>query len=120
MENDRTWRTPNSEYAWSQDYVALLDAMVGGAIMGVVLYEPFRDGTKLFDSCLFLRRQISYKHVEFVASGRGIEYFSSREPSEFLEFCEEYEVRFLDPRKDKTARAALQKAVDAYDKRGGA
>jgi hypothetical protein len=119
MDNDRAWRIPNTEYAWSQDYTALIDAMIGGAVLGVVLYDTFRDGTKLFDSCLFMRRPISYKHVDFVASGRGIEYFSARNASEFLELCEKYEVSFLNPKSDRAVRAALEKAVADYGKPGG-
>lgn len=98
MPNDCAWRTPNSEYAWSQDYAALLDATIGGAVVGVGLYDTSRDGTKLFDACFMMRRPISYKHVEFVASARGIEYFSARDADEFKVLCEKYEVKFLDPR----------------------
>lgn len=98
MSDDRAWRTPNSEYTWSQDYTAMLDAMVGGAVMAICLYETFRDGTKLFDACFMMRRPILYKHVEFVAGARGIEYFSARDADEFKVLCEKYEVKFLDPR----------------------
>lgn len=98
MPNDLSWRMPSPKYAWSQDYAALLDAMVEGAVMAVFLYDTFRDGTKLFDACLMMRRPISYKHVEFVASARGIEYFSARDVDEFKVLCEKYEAKFLDPR----------------------
>jgi hypothetical protein len=101
MSDDRAWRTPNSEYTWSQDYTAMLDAMVGGAVMAICLYETFRDGTKLFDACFMMCRPISYKHVEFVASARGIEYFSARDDREFIELCAKHEVSFLDPKLGK-------------------
>ena len=119
MPNNFSWRTPNPAYTWSQDYAALLDALANGAVMATCLYNTNRDGTKIFDACFMMRRPISYKHVEFVASARGIEYFSARDADEFVELCEKYEVRFLDPNSDKCLRAALQKAVDDYGKPGG-
>lgn len=119
MADDLSWRTPSPIYAWSQDYASLLDAMVNGAVMATCLYDTRRDGTKIFDACFMLRRPISYKHVEFVASARGIEYFSARDAGEFMDLCKKYEVSFLDPKSEKRRRAALQKAVDDYGKPGG-
>ena len=119
MPDDLSWRTPSPAYAWSQDYPALLDAMVNGAVMATCIYDTLRDGTKIFDACFMMRRPISYKHVEFVASARGVEYFSARDADEFVALCKKYEVSFLDPSSDKDVRAVLQKAVDDYGKPGG-
>ena len=119
MPDNFSWRIPNRVYAWSQDYAALLDEMVGGAVMAVCLYDTLRDGTKIFDACFMMRRPISYKYVEFVASARGIEYFSARDVDEFIALCEKYEVKFIGPKSDDIIRAALQKAVDDYGKPGG-
>lgn len=108
MDIDLSFRTPNHGYTWSQDYAELLDAMSSGAVVAIVLYDTLRDGTKIFDVCFMLCRPISYKHVEFVASARGIEFFSSRDVQEFLELCSRHEVRFIDPQADNSLLAALE------------
>ena len=93
-----SFRTPAAGYAWSKDYKRLMEAMIDGAIVALVLYDTFQDGRKIFDVCMMMRKPISDKHVELVASVRGIEYFGAYSGDEFVELCEKYEVKFLDPR----------------------
>lgn len=94
---DISFRNPSPDYGWSQDYNRLLSTMIDGAIVALVLYDTFQDGRKIFDVCMMLRKPVSDKHVELVATVRGIEYFSAYSVSEFVELCEKYEVKFLDP-----------------------
>jgi len=107
MPDDLSFRAPNNGYLWSKDYASLVKAMGGGAIVATVLYDNMRDGTKIFDVCFMMCRPVSYKHVELIASARGIEYFSARDESEFIALCEKYEVSFLDPKVDSSFRSAL-------------
>ena len=104
---DLSFRTPAKGYTWSQDYNLLMKLMIDGAIVALVLYDTFQDGRKLFDVCMMLRKPISEKHVELVASARGVEYFSAYSGDEFVELCEKYEVKFLDPTENTSLRAAL-------------
>lgn len=104
---DISFRNPSPGYKWSQDYNLLLSAMVDGAIVALVLYDTFQDGRKIFDVCMMMRKPISEKHVEFVASVRGIEYFGAYSGDEFVKLCKKYEVRFMDPAENARLRSAL-------------